>query len=83
MAIDRWFAGYRHGAALAQESGYRQLVQVPASAPAARGIPDSSSRVGRGQDFSGSGLGTLGGWDGGAGALPPEAQAPPPRPVSP
>ena len=35
QAAEDWFAGFRHGAAAARDSGYRQLVTVPASvAPA-------------------------------------------------
>jgi hypothetical protein len=33
QAIQDWFAGYRHGAAEAEQSGYRQLVRIPLSSP--------------------------------------------------
>lgn len=33
QAIDDWFAGFRHGAAVACASGYRQWVTVPTSVP--------------------------------------------------
>jgi hypothetical protein len=32
-AIEQWFAGYRHGAAVAREQGYRRLVTGPSSLP--------------------------------------------------
>jgi hypothetical protein len=32
-AIDDWFAGFRHGAALARVSGYRETVIIPLSSP--------------------------------------------------
>lgn len=32
-AIDDWYAGFHQGAAAAQESGYRQLITLPPSAP--------------------------------------------------
>jgi hypothetical protein len=31
QAIQEWFAGYRHGAAAAEQSGYRQVVTIPLS----------------------------------------------------
>ena len=34
QAIEDWFDGYRHGAAMAQQSGYRQWVTNPSSVPA-------------------------------------------------
>ena len=34
QAIQDWFAGYRHGAAEAEQGGYRQLVMIPLSSPA-------------------------------------------------
>ena len=34
QAIEDWFDGYRHGAAMAQQSGYRQWVTIPSSVPA-------------------------------------------------
>jgi hypothetical protein len=33
QAIQDWFAGYRLGAAVAQESGYREWVTIPSSLP--------------------------------------------------
>src|SRR5207253_2309767 len=33
QAIADWFAGYRLGAAMAQESGYREWVTIPSSLP--------------------------------------------------
>jgi hypothetical protein len=33
QAIEDWFAGFRHGAAMARESGLRQLVVVPIALP--------------------------------------------------
>jgi hypothetical protein len=38
-AIQDWFAGYRHGAAAAKESGYRQYVILPMAVPAAAAPP--------------------------------------------
>jgi hypothetical protein len=35
QAIQDWFAGYRHGAVEAEQSGYRQLVMIPLSSPVA------------------------------------------------
>src|SRR5438874_1625105 len=32
-AIADWFVGFRHGATIAQQSGYREWVTLPASAP--------------------------------------------------
>jgi hypothetical protein len=37
QAIDDWFAGFRHGSVVAQESGYRQFVALPLSAQPLRG----------------------------------------------
>ncbi len=34
QAVQDWFAGFRHGAMLAQETGYRQYATVPSSLPA-------------------------------------------------
>jgi hypothetical protein len=39
QAIEDWFAGFRHGASVAMESGYRQFVVVPASAPYTPPVP--------------------------------------------
>jgi len=33
QAIEDWFDGYRHGVAMAQQSGYRQWVTIPSSVP--------------------------------------------------
>jgi hypothetical protein len=33
LAIADWFAGFRHGAAVAQDCGYRQWVTIPTSVP--------------------------------------------------
>jgi hypothetical protein len=33
QAVEDWFAGFRHGAAAARASGFRQFVTVPASVP--------------------------------------------------
>jgi hypothetical protein len=33
QAIQDWFAGFRHGAAIARESGYREGVTIPSSLP--------------------------------------------------
>jgi hypothetical protein len=33
QAIEDWFAGFRHGAAVAQQSGYREWVLLPAAVP--------------------------------------------------
>jgi hypothetical protein len=44
QAIEDWFDGYRHGAAMAQQSGYRQWVTIPSSVPprvASSQIPSS------------------------------------------
>jgi hypothetical protein len=39
VAIQDWFTGYRRGAALAKQSGYRRLVTVPASTALTRRTP--------------------------------------------
>jgi hypothetical protein len=33
QAMEDWFAGFRHGAAVARGSGYRELVTIPSSLP--------------------------------------------------
>src|SRR5439155_20779353 len=33
QAIEDWFAGFRHGASVAQTTGYRQWVTIPSSLP--------------------------------------------------
>jgi hypothetical protein len=33
QAMEDWFAGFRHGAAVAEQSGYRQWVTLPSSVP--------------------------------------------------
>ncbi len=70
-AVEDWFAGFKHGAQVAQESGLRELVVVPVSLPgraAIVNVPD----VG-------------GGCTSGAAGPPREAESgeslPPPRPV--
>ncbi len=44
QAIVDWFAGFRHGAVVAQESGYRQWVTIPSSLPP-RNAPDRQPSV--------------------------------------
>ncbi|HXG09750.1 MAG TPA: hypothetical protein VNK04_08170 [Gemmataceae bacterium] len=34
QAMEDWFAGYRHGAAAAQQSGLREVIMLPVSLPA-------------------------------------------------
>jgi hypothetical protein len=50
-AIDDWFAGFRTGAALAQSSGYRTLVTIPASTAlpsrAGTALPSSTAEPGK------------------------------------
>lgn len=36
QAAEDWFAGFRHGSATARETGYRELIVVPASGPGLR-----------------------------------------------
>ena len=46
QAIENWFAGFRHGAKAAQDSGYRQLVTVPTTVPESGiVVPDPSMAV--------------------------------------
>jgi hypothetical protein len=52
QAIEDWFAGFRLGAALARESGYREWVTIPSSSPRANAadlhlssIPTKSSAL--------------------------------------
>jgi hypothetical protein len=72
QAIQDWFAGFRAGAERAHESGYRNMVIVPASASLPPLLPSESSA----NSSSAAGSGALPG--SGAG---PEEMLPPPRPV--
>lgn len=46
-ATEDWFAGFRHGARVAQESGLRDLVVVPISLPGRAAIPNVLDEGGR------------------------------------
>jgi len=52
QAIDDWFAGFRQGAGVAQSSGYRNLVTIPASTalPRRTAAAAPSSTADRGKD---------------------------------
>ena len=67
-AMEDWFAGFRHGAGVAQASGYREWVTLPSSLPPA--------------DVPGQHTTTLLKSEG-TGAPPSEMMLPPPRPVLP
>jgi hypothetical protein len=47
VAVQDWFAGYRHGASVARQSGFRQLVTVAASLPPAAAGPLPPAQLGQ------------------------------------
>jgi hypothetical protein len=54
VAIQDWFAGYRHGADDARQSGYRNVVRVPASSPPLSETPGLNPIIsGPPKDFTG------------------------------
>jgi hypothetical protein len=45
QAIQDWFAGFRHGSAMAQESGFRQWITIPSSLGEAHGHSSGASEL--------------------------------------
>ena len=80
QAVEDWYAGFRHGAAAARASGYRELNVIPLSCPPVDAVVDAE-RAAHGPGPAGMTFGPPGG-------LPPPLevvpdQLPPPRPLPP
>jgi hypothetical protein len=89
QAVEDWYAGFRHGAAAARASGFRELNVIPLSAPPVDAVAEAQNGGGNGSGPAGLSFGP-GAAPGGppAGGLPPPLevvpdQLPPPRPVTP
>jgi len=84
QAVEDWFAGFRHGSAAAQASGYRALNIIQLSAPPVDAVAESQRGVGSGPGPAGLTFGPGAPGDPVGAGLPPPLevvpdQLPPPR----